>query len=788
MFNTYFKSILRNFWKHKTYSFLNVFGLAIGIACAGLIFLWVEDEVNYDSVFLKKDRLYWIRENQTHQGVTRTFDDTPALLAEAIQKELPGIAHVCRVGWDSKFLFSRGDKRIYESGYSADSSFLTMFGFRFVQGRVQHAFSNVHSIVISQKMARQFFGDDPDVIGKTLKMDNAQEYVITGVIRDLPANSSLQFDWVTPFDNFVRGKDWLLKYWGANAVTTYVELAPDADPARINQQLYNYLGSKNKDDKSPARPFLFAMNDWRLRNQFVEGKQTGGAIEYVRLFTIIAWIILLIACINFMNLATARSEKRAREVGGRKVLGAPRGALIRQYIGEALLMSALSVFAGILLIELVLPFFNTLVEKQLTTALEKPLHIAALVLITLLCGLVAGSYPALYLSSFNPIFVFKGIRMKGGGAAVIRKGLVVFQFTTSIVLIISTIIIYQQVQHIRHRDLGYNKDHLIDMQITGMLGKKFSAIRQDLLNTGVVENAALASARSINTTNNTTGYSWEGKDPDRQILVSHRSVSPEYISTMGMHLIEGRDFLANPASDSDHILITRSLAKLMGKESAIGKIIRDGDDQYEVVGVIKDYVYGNMYGSPDPVIFFCKPDDTRYFYVRQKATVHPEEALAKIGAVMKKHNPAYPFDYTFVDDQFNERFKSELFVGKLSGVFASLAIVISCLGLFGLATYTAERRTKEIGIRKVTGAGVMNITVFLSGDFMKLVLISTLIAFPLAWWAMNQWLQDYAYRISIQGWVFVTAGTAAMLIALLTIGFQSVRAALANPVKSLRTE
>ncbi len=784
MFSNYFKTTLRNLWNNKNYSFLNIFGLAIGIACAGLIFLWVESEMSYDNTYAKRNQLYRILENQTYDGKVRTFWATPGPLAEAIKAEIPGIADACRVKND-KILFSMGDKAMYEKGSYADPSFFDMFSLNFAEGNAVSAFKELHAVVITEKMAQHFFGNDKQAMGKTLRADNNQDYVISGVIKDFPENSTLQADWIIPFQVYFNVTPRLTK-WGANAIATFVELKPGASVEAVNKQLYGSI--EKRLEQSTTRPFLFAMNDWRLRAQFEDGIQTGGRITYVRMFVVIAWVILLIACINFMNLATARSEKRAREVGVRKVLGAARKMLITQFLAEAVAMALLSVILGVTLILMLLPVFNILVEKQLLPGLNNPLHIGVLLAIALLCGLLAGSYPALYLSSFNPVYAFKGFKLKSSSAAMIRKILVVAQFTVSIVLTVSTIIIYQQVQHVRNRDIGYNKNNLLTMDINGDMLKNFTAIKQDLLSTGMVENVALNSYNTISVGNNTTTYSWEGKEPDRDILVSHRRISPEFINTAGLHIIEGRDFYPDAAADSSNIIITESLAKMMSKGSAVGKIMNADEVSFRVVGVVKDFVYGDMYGKGDPVVFFCQPRAAQVMYVRLKADKKPETTLAAIETVMKKDNAAYPFVYSFVDEAFDQTFKSEMLAGKLSRLFAGLAIIISCLGLFGLAAYMAERRTKEVGIRKVLGASVTGITGLLSADFLKLVMLSALIAFPVAWWVMHQWLQEYAYRISIQWWVFIAAGAMAMLIALLTVSFQAIKIALLNPVKSLRNE
>lgn len=797
MFTTYFKTTFRNLWKNKTYSFLNIFGLAIGIACAGLIFLWAEDEVNYNNMHVKQDRLYLVRENQKYDAGIFTHSSTPGLMAPAMQAEIPGIVGTCRTSeGQTSQLFTIGEKAVYASGIYAEPSLFSMFTLPFVQGNPKQAFTQLYSIVLTEKAATKFFGNEKNIVGKTVRVDKGQDYVVSGVVKDVPANSSLQFEWVAPFQIYFDQSPWL-KSWGNNSLTTYVELAPGTGAAAVNKQLYNYI--QQRAPESIARPFLFSMQHWRLYDRFENGKMTGGGrIEFVRLFSIIAWIILLIACINFMNLATARSEKRAREVGVRKVLGAGKGSLIMQFFGEALFMALLAAVAALVLMMLLLPAFNTLVQKQLLIGLDKPFHLFVLLLITLICGIVAGSYPSLYLSSFNPVFVLKSMKLKTGSAVFIRKGLVVLQFAISIILIISTIIIFQQIQHVKSRQLGFNKENLVEMKVQGSMAQHFSAIKEALINTGLVENAALSDHETIYGGNNTDGMTWQGKPAGAKILISGRNVSPEFIATSGMKILDGRDLQvadsvnAGGSSKKINVVVTESLAKLMGSGSAIGNVLfNEGDPtaKMTVVGVVNDYVYGNMYGKPDPVIFMWLPAQyASVLYVRTKAQKGPEQALAKIEAVLKKANPGYPFDYRFVDDQFNQMFISEMLMSKLSRVFAALGILISCLGLFGLAAFTAERRTKEIGIRKVLGATVASVTSLLAKDFIRLVTVAIVIASPVAWWMMQNWLQNFSYRIDIGWWVFAIAGLMAVLIAVVTVSFQAIKAAIANPVKSLRTE
>ncbi|WPU91074.1 ABC transporter permease [Mucilaginibacter sabulilitoris] len=784
------KLMWRSLLKNRTYSFLNIFGLAIGIACAALIFLWVEDEVNFDVVNVKKDRLYLILENQKYDTYVFTESSTPGLMGPAMQTELPGIANTCRTTeGETSFLFAVGDRSFFASGKYADPSIFNMFTLQFAQGNAATAFLQLHSLVITQKTAKKFFGNDQNIIGKSIRVDNKHNYVVSGVLKDIPANSSVQFEWLMPYKVFFDQNPWLTN-WGNQGTATYAELKPGVDPETINKQLYNYI--QRREPTALGHSFLFAMNDWHLYSDFKDGKQTGGGqIEYVHLFTIIAWIILFIACINFMNLATARSEKRAREVGVRKVLGAGKKLLIGQFIGEALFMAFVAAFIAMVLVALILPVFNTLVQKQLTIGLGNPAHIVALLLITMVCGLVAGSYPALYLSSFNPVAVLKGVRLKSSGATFIRKGLVVLQFTVSIVLIICTIIVYQQIQHVKSRQLGFNKNNLIDMPMQGNMAQNYDLIKQDLLSTGYITNVALADHGIIYGGNNTSEMTWDGKPANSKVLISRRFVTPEFMETSGLTVLDGRNLTMADTVKPVRLLITKSLEKLMGKGSAVGKTLRHEGDTTSatIVGVVNDYVYGNMYGKPDPVMFLCaSPNQTSVMYVRMKPGSDIEKVLTSMQNIMKKDNPAYPFDYRFVEDEFNQKFLSEALVSQLARVFASLAIIISCLGLFGLASYTAERRTKEIGIRKVLGASTSGLAGLLSGDFLKLVVLSCAVAFPLAYWAMQNWLKNYQYHIGINWWVFIVAGVVAILIALVTVSFQSIKAALANPVKSLRSE
>tara|TARA_R110002096_G_scaffold26642_3_gene82038 strand:- start:5660 stop:8011 length:2352 start_codon:yes stop_codon:yes gene_type:complete len=783
MIFNYIKIAFRTLRKNKGYSFLNIFGLAIGITCASLIFLWVEDEVSFNSEFDKQDQVYYVPTHQKYEGEWRTFNSTPGPLAEAMKTEIPGVVRASRTK-QRDFLFAVNDNAINSSGRFVDADFMEIFSLSFIEGNPKEAFKNSNAIVITKETAEQLYGTNTKVIGKVLRVDNLENYMISGVIENLPKNVTFPFNWIAPFERFTDGKEWTEGY-GSFFADTFVELAPEADFGAVDTQVRNLL--EKKTDDSDSKAFLHSIKDWHLKDNFENGKQVDGRITYVRLFTIIALIILLIACINFMNLSTARSEKRANEVGVRKAMGSGRSRLIIQFISEALILAFMATLVSIVLLFVLLPQFNLLIEKDLVLGLAKPLHIIVLLSITLVCGIFAGLYPAFYLSSFKPVEVLKGLKVTQGSASFIRKGLVVGQFTVSIVFIICTILVYQQIQHVKNRNLGFNKDQLISMNVNGTMIEKFSIIKQDLVNTGAVSSVGLNNSEILSGGNNGSGLEWTGGTNTEDVLIFFRYISSDFLETAGMELAEGRGFSENVTKDSTSVLITESFAKLMGEGSAIGKKVTRGDT-YTVIGIVKDYLFEDMYGQSDPVLFFNYLGESNYMYLKTNPEIATTKMLSKVEAVMKKHNPAYPFQYSFVDEAFNAKFKSEQLIGTLSKLFAILAILISCLGLFGLAAYTAEQRSKEIGIRKVLGASVSGLVKLLSKDFLKLVGISILTAMPIAWFAMDNWLQDYAYRIEINWWIFVMAGVVAILIALLTVSFQAVKAALANPVDSLKTE
>ena len=787
MIRNYIKIAFRSLLKNKGYSFLNIFGLAIGITCASLIFLWVEDEVNFDAHIPNQDDVFYVPINHNFNGEWSTFYSTPRLLASTLKDEIPEI-ELAATASSSSITFALGKDAITSEGMYADVDIFNIFGVNFIEGNASEAFKNPASIVLTKVTATAMFGEVVSVLGKVVKTNDGNTFTVTGVIDNQPKTTSFKYNWLIPFDYYAKGKDWMLNY-ANNFADTFVKLKKGSNLNTVNTKLRPIISEKDKTNTTQSYAFLHSVKDWYLRSEFEDGKVTGGRITYVRLFTIIAFIILVIACVNFMNLTTARSEKRANEVGVRKVMGSSRVRLILQFLSESMLLAFTATMVSIVLLTLVLPQFNGLVKKELILGFDNSIHTMVILGITLLCGLFAGIYPAFYLSAFKPVDVLKGISITHGNLIFVRKGLVVGQFVVSIVFIVSTILVYQQIQHVKQRDLGFEKEQLMAMRANDAIIQNFSVIKDDLLRTGAVENLALSSSFVLSDGGNRAGVKWKSEAPTEDILITMRHVSPEYIETTGMQIKTGRNFSPNSLEDTSNVLITASFAKLLeNKTNALGQKIYIDDTSYNVIGVVEDYLFGDMYGSGEPVMFFNNKDRGNILHIKIKKDVDTNLAISKIENVMRTHNPTIPFDYSFVDEIFSDRFKDEQLLGELSQIFAILAILISCLGLFGLAAYTAEQRRKEIGVRKVLGASVSGIVKLLSKDFLKLVGISIVIAIPIAWYFMQDWLQDYAYRIEINWWVFLIAGITAILIAIVTVSFQAVKAAIANPVDSLKVE
>jgi putative ABC transport system permease protein len=786
MIKNYLKTAWRNLLSNKTFSFINISGLALGMTCSLIIMLWLKDEMQMDKFHQNGKRLYRVMENQSYSGDISTFPSTPGILAENIVKDIPEIKMASQFLWESEPLFTIGNTFDKEKGRFVQKDFLKMFSFKLAKGDAATALARPDGIVLSKKLVDKYFkGQDP--IGKMIRIDNKENVIVTGVLEEIPDASSLKFDFLMNYQLWFKESDWA-KEWGNNGPRCYVLLSENTSVEKVNAKIKNYIKTKNKE--SNVELFLQNYGESYLYSNWENGKQNGGRIEYVRIFSVVAIIILLIACINFMNLATARSLKRAREIGVRKVIGARKKQLIGQFIGESLFVSFLAMIFSILLVFLLLPTFNTLTEKHLSIIAD-PSFLLLILILTIITGIVAGSYPALFMSSLNPISVLKGALKLKPGATYFRKGLVVFQFVLSIILILGMIVIYRQIDYIHNKNLGFGKEGLLYMPLEGELQKNLMVFKEELLKQPGIISVSSAQSSPLEIGSSTAGVRWPGKDTTKLILFNTNPITYDYIKTMGIQLVAGRDFSPDYSLDTMNYLINEASARKIGYKDPVGKELTMWGDKGTIIGVMKDYHHNSLHVPIEPLILrLFKKSWNSYWgniIIRTEAG-KTKQAITGMEKIFKQFNPGFPFKYYFTDDEISKNYKAEYTVSKLSRYFAFLAIFISCLGLFGLVTFTAEQRTKEIGIRKVLGASVAGIVRMLSKDFLILVLISAVIAFPIAWWAMTKWLEDFAYRTSIGWWVFLVAGVVAVLIALFTVSFQAIKAGIANPVKSLRTE
>ncbi|MBK7870051.1 MAG: ABC transporter permease [Saprospiraceae bacterium] len=784
MFKNYLTITLRNLLKNRINSTINILGLALGLTGAMVIALWIQRELSMDQFHTKADRLYRVMEHQTYSNdFVLTVFATPGPLVPALKEEIPEIEKATRITWGNQLLFTVGDKAFKENGHYADEDFFQMFSFKMLHGDANTALKQPTSIAISEDLANKYFNTS-NAIGKVIRIDNIENYQVSAVFAKVPDQSTLQFDFVMPVESFVQKNDWL-KTWNSNGIQAFIQLSEGADANALEAKLKNFL--IDHSDQKNAVLDLISMGDTYLHMDYKDGKyQGGGRIVYVKLFAIIALFLILIACINFMNLSTARSALRAKEVGIRRVTGAVRGQLFGQFLGESLIMSFISGLIAIGLTALILPWFNNLFETEIVLKINNPNFWLAWLSIVILTGLVSGSYPALFLSSFQPIEVFKGVVKTGKGAVWFRQGLVVAQFAIAIFLVVGTLVIYNQMNYIRNKNLGYNKDNLLYIPSNETLSANYEIVKSELKQIPGIQEITTSDGLIYSWGSNTSNFSWEGKNPDQDILFNHIGTSYDFVKTIGAELKAGRDFSKEFATDSVNFIINEESARLMGMTDPVGKSLTWGDTKGQIIGLVKDFSINSLHTAQQPVILYLQPF-INVLYVRIDGQ-NVSNTLAQMEKVVKKHSPAYPFEYRFLDEEYDQLYRSEQRVSSLSRAFAILAIFVSCLGLFGLAAFTAEQRTKEIGIRKVLGASVTSLVTLLSTDFLKLVLISTLIAFPLGWWAMNQWLERFAYRIELSWWLFVIAGVLAVVIAMLTVSSQAIRAAVANPADSLKSE
>lgn len=784
MIKNFFKIAFRNLLRNKGFSAINIAGLTVGMASALLLLLWIQNDVSYDKFHKNRNYLYEAWNRGTFNNKLQCWNSTPKILAPTLKQEFPEIEDVARTN-NQWFVTTVGLKQISCNGLFADPSFLKMFSFPVLQGNAETAMKSVTNVVITQKMAIKMFGTE-DALGKIIKFDNTN-FTVSGILKDLPTNTRFAFEFIMPWAYLTKlGDD--DTFWGNNSVHTYVQLKPNTTASLVDSKIRN-VTKKHSNGEEQQEVFLHPITKWHLYSNFENGKVVGGRIAIVVTFSIIAAFILLIACINFMNLSTARSEKRAKEVGIRKVVGAGKKSLIAQFLGESVLMAMISGMAALVLVQLCLPWFDTLAGKTLLIPYASIYFWIASLLFVVGTGAIAGSYPALFLSSFKPVVVLKGSFKKSNALINPRKVLVVLQFTFAIILIISTIIVTQQMKYAQDRDTGYERGQLVFHFLTGDLDKKFTLVKNELLNSGVAVSVTRTSSPLTEGWSDSWGFEWEGKAADDKTDFDRFSEDEGLVKTAGLKIVKGRDMdLTGYPTDSLAIVLNESAAKAMNFKDPIGQLIKDDGQQWHVVGVIKDFLLRSPYEPTRPMVILGGKFGFNVINIKLTGDNPTMQNMKIVEKIFKTYNPQYPFEYHFVNEQYARKFDDTRRTATLIGIFAALTIFISCLGLFGLAAYMAENRIKEIGVRKVLGASVFTITSLLSREFLALVGISILVASPIALFLMNLWLNDFQYRIHIEWWVFILAGTLAIVISLATVSYQAVRAAVANPVKSLRTE
>ncbi|HWD86644.1 MAG TPA: ABC transporter permease [Mucilaginibacter sp.] len=792
MLKNYFKIAWRNLLKSKVYSSINILGLAFGMAVAMLIGFWMYDELTFDHYHANHKKIAQVYITQTFNNQTGTGNAMAIPLGlELRNKYGQDFKYVTLCSWNFGFVAKAGEKKLTRSGMWVQPEFPTMLTLETVNGNLK-ALTDPSSVLIDRSFAEALFGSD-NVIGKTVRFNNKYDFKVAGVYKDIPKNSSFNdTHFLLSWDKYVTTESWIkrsMDQWDNHSFQVFVQMNDNVDMAKTSARIELITQKHVKKEEGDEHLLLHGMDKWRLYSDFENGKRKGGRIQYVWLFGIIGVFVLLLACINFMNLSTARSEKRAKEVGIRKAIGSMRQQLITQFLSESIVMAGLALVLAILVLLVSLPAFNVIADKSMSIPWGSPLFWIIVLLFTAFTGFISGSYPAFYLSGFNPVKVLKGTFKAGRLAALPRQILVVVQFTISITLIIGTIIVFKQINYAKNRPVGYTREGLIsiDMSTPDLYGH-YDALRNDLIATGVVENMAESSSPTTSVYSNQIGFDWEGKTPGSNPLFGTIAVTRDFGKTIGWHIRDGRDFSRDFATDTLGMILNQSAVDLTGLKSPIGKIIRKDGKAYHIVGVIDNMVMQSPYTPVQPTIFMVDYNWANIITIKMKPTARLQDAVAKIGGVFKKYNPSAPFDYHFTDDEYAKKFSDEERIGKLASIFAILAIFISSLGLFGLASFVAEQKTKEIGVRKVLGASVFNLWGMLSKTFVILVTISCVLAVLIAWYFLSGWLKNYQYHTEISLWIYVIACVGAMAVTLLTVSYKSVKAALANPVKSLRTE
>ncbi|MCW8849826.1 MAG: ABC transporter permease [Melioribacteraceae bacterium] len=790
MLYNYLKVALRNLFRHKTYSFINIVGLALGLACSIFILLWVQDELSYDRFYENADNIYRVEQDQYYSGESYHVNVTPFPIGPGFKSEVPEIENAARLAYQP-LLIKYKENAFYESEIvAADQSYLDVFGLGFVKGDKSNALREPYSIVISEELAEKYFGKE-DALGKILTINNKYDFKVTGLIEKIPLNASFRFQAAIPFEFLKETGRWS-ESWGANSIITFVQLQHGADLTKVNKKITE-LVSKNNED-SQTQYMLAPITGLHLFSYFGFGKPDG-AIQYVYIFSGIALFVLLIACINFMNLSTARSANRSKEIGMRKVVGANRKNLINQFFGESLLLSFIGMIFSLIIIALLLNQFNDITAKQISLSIFFDYKfVLGFLVITIFTGIIAGGYPALFLSSFRPVKILKGSLKSGVKNSLFRKVLVLFQFSLSIFLIIGTLVVYNQLIYMQSKSLGYDKEHVLYFQTSGELAENYQLIKDEFLNTKGVIDVSGASHPPSMIGSNSGGANWEGKDPEQTVLIGTNVVDFNYTKTMKIDLLAGRGFSYEftsdlPTDSTGKFLVNEEVVKVMGvtNNEAIGARFEFMGVKGSIVGVMKNFHFNSMRTKIEPLAMVLAPEYIRFTVVRI-APGNISETIDNMKAAWESILPGYPFEYRFIDEDFERLYRTEERMVDLLKYFSAMAIIIACLGLFGLASFTAEQRKKEIGIRKVLGASEIKLTYLLCRDFLLLVIIASFIAWPISYFILGGWLESFAYRINLSSWMFIISGLLTMVVALGTVGWQAVKAAIANPVDSLRNE
>ncbi|HLY68777.1 MAG TPA: ABC transporter permease [Puia sp.] len=794
MLKNYFKIAWRNLLKNKAYSIINIAGLASGMAVAMIIGLWIYDEASANRHFKNYETIYQVMMHQTFDGVRYSQQALPYPMGEELKNKYPDFKGVAMCDWGQQHSLMYGEKKFNKYGHFIGEDAVSMFSIKILNGD-KYPLNDPYSIVLTDETAKTIFGDE-NPIGKVVKLDNQTNLKVTAIVPKQPKNSSISFDYLIPFQLQEIIYSWVKQYhktnWGNNSWQVFVQLNNNASFASVNAKIKNVVISHFTDENTLKHiipeVFVHPMAKWRLYSDFENGRNTGGFIKYVRMFGILGLIVLLIACINFMNLSTARSEKRAKEVGVRKAVGSGRKQLISQFLSESMLISALAFLFALGIVIIALPYFNRLTDKAMGLQIASPLFWMIMIVFTLITGLLAGSYPAFYLSSFNPVRVLKGNLKAGKSSSLPRKILVVLQFSSSVILMIGTIIINQQIQYGKDRPIGFSNKGLITVNWSDDIAKNYEVIRQELLGTGAVVSAAQSNSPPSDIYSNNNGWEWQGSQPvEKSTVFSTIATAYDYAKTLGINMLAGRDF-SRAFADSNAVILNQAAVKRMRLKNPVGAMLKWNDKPMRVIGVIPDIQMESPFRPISPLTIIFNKEWVGFINIRMNPNMSASKAIALIKPIFDKYNPAFPFEYKFADEEYAKKFNYEELVGNLAAIIAVLAIFISCLGLFGLASFTAEQRVKEIGVRKVLGASVFNLWQLLSKDFVILVLTSCAIAIPVGWYFMNEWLKGYAYKTSIGIGIFLMVVSMSMAITLITVSFQAIKAAIANPVKSLRTE